>query len=99
MGTIAKICDEGAVVVFDDGKIGAYAKENLSQLTLAYVITIHKCQGSEAACVIMGATFADCFLMNRNLFYTGETMAKKEMVLIGEQKPSKNGRFMTNAFN
>lgn len=99
MGTVAKICDEGAVVVFDDGKIGAYAKENLSQLTLAYVITIHKCQGSEATCVIMGATFADCFLMNRNLFYTGETRAKKEMVLIGEQKPSKNGRFMTNAFN
>lgn len=99
MGTVAKICNEGIVVLFDDGKIGAYSNKHLSQLSLAYVMTIHKCQGSEAACVIMGATFANCFLMNRNLFYTGETRAKKEIVLVGEQKPSKNGNFMINAFS
>lgn len=99
-GTIIKIeKDKGLFVQFDDGKIGAYKKETARELTLSYVMTIHKCQGSESPCVLMGMTFQDAFLINRNLFYTGETRAKKKIILIGEQKKSKRGNYMQSAFD
>ena len=49
-------------------------------------MTIHKSQGSEYPCVIM------CFLedheamLQRNLIYTGITRAKKECIVIYQQK-------------
>ena len=104
-GTVVKILKNdlgekiGLVVLFDDGKKGAYRLETAKQLTLSYVMTIHKCQGSEAESVMLGMTFQDAFLINRNLFYTGETRAKKKITLIGEQKKAKYGNKMMSSFD
>ena len=99
-GTIAKIMyDEQEesyriVVVFDDGKCGGYTNLTIPNLTLAYVTTLHKCQGSEAACMMMAYTFGDYMLLNRSLFYTGETRAKKEFRFYGEEQ-WKYGKMMS----
>ncbi len=74
------------VVQFDDGCYGGYTKATASDLQLAYAITIHKCQGSEAACVMLAFAFSDYILLNRSLFYTGETRSKKVCYLYGEER-------------
>ena len=74
------------VVRFDDGCLGGYTKNTINNLTLAYAITIHKCQGSEAKCVMMAYTYADYMLFNRSLFYTAETRAKEVFCMYGEVK-------------
>lgn len=73
-------------VAFDDGKIGRYSEFTASDLVLAYATTIHKCQGSEAACMMMVYTYGDYMLLSRALFYTGETRAKKEFRFYGEEQ-------------
>ena len=73
-------------VLFDDGSIANYSKNSVDSLTLAYATTLHKCQGSEADCMMMAYTYGDYILLNRALFYTGETRAKKEFRFYGEEK-------------
>lgn len=73
-------------VEFDDGSKGGYTKNAIHELTLAYATTLHKCQGSEAALMMMVYTYADYMLLNRSLFYTGETRAKKEFRAYGEEQ-------------
>lgn len=91
-GTISKIVPDPenesykVVVMFDDGSIGGYTKNTIMNLSLSYVTTLHKCQGSEAPCMMMVYTFGDYMLLNRSLFYTGETRAKKEFRFYGEEK-------------
>lgn len=74
------------IVEFDDGSFGGYTRNTVVNLTLAYATTLHKCQGSEAACMMMAYTYGDYMLLNRSLFYTGETRAKKEFRFYGEEK-------------
>lgn len=91
-GTVQKILPDvendsyKMIVKFDDGSVGGYTKATAVNLTLAYATTLHKCQGSEAACMMMAYTFGDYILLNRALFYTGETRAKKEFRFYGEEK-------------
>lgn len=95
-GTVVKIKTDPLIpenyevfVKFDDDWFGRYTKENIAELTLAYAITLHKCQGSEAKCMMMGYVYGDYMLLNKSLFYTGETRAKQEFRFYGEEKPSK----------
>ena len=73
-------------VIYQDGKIIAYSKEEaVSNLVLAYAITIHKSQGSESNVIIMVTTSAHNKTMNqRNLIYTGITRAKKKVSICGD---------------
>lgn len=56
-----------------------------SMLRLAYAITVHKSQGSEFDTVIMPVVRSQGRMLQRNLFYTAVTRAKKKVWLIGEQ--------------
>lgn len=91
-GTVVKVLPDPEensyklVVLFDDGSIGGYTKSTAPNLVLAYATTLHKCQGSEAACMMMAYTYSDFVLLNRALFYTGETRAKKEFRFYGEEQ-------------
>ncbi len=103
-GTVVKILDDPEessfkrmVILFDDGSLGGYTKHSVDNLVLAYATTLHKCQGSEAACMMMAYTYGDYMLLNRSLFYTGETRAKKEFRFYGEEK-LQNGR-VSSAFD
>jgi exodeoxyribonuclease V alpha subunit len=63
-----------------------YDKEGVSELTLAYAITVHKSQGSEYPIIIMPLTTSHYIMLARNLIYTGITRAKQKVVLIGTKK-------------
>ncbi|MBX7232582.1 MAG: AAA family ATPase, partial [Bdellovibrionales bacterium] len=63
-----------------------YEREDLTEINLAYAITIHKSQGSEFAAVIIPVTTQHFKMMFRNLIYTGLTRAKKLCVFVGSRK-------------
>ncbi len=73
-------------VSFDDGKICKYERTNLSELTLAYAITVHKSQGSEFDCVVIALVPGAPIIVTRNLLYTAITRAKKAVVLVGNKQ-------------
>jgi exodeoxyribonuclease V alpha subunit len=63
-----------------------FEKEDLSDLNLAYAITIHKSQGSEFPVVIIPVLGQHFNMLFRNLIYTGLTRAKKLAVFVGSRK-------------
>lgn len=62
-----------------------FAVESLELLTLAYVSTVHKFQGSECPIVIMPLVKQHYMMLQRNLLYTGMTRAKKRLVLVADE--------------
>jgi exodeoxyribonuclease V alpha subunit len=63
-----------------------YTFNELSELTLAYAISVHKSQGSEYPVVVMPITTQHFLMLQQNLIYTGITRAKKMVVLVGTKK-------------
>ncbi len=55
-----------------------------NNIELAYAITVHKFQGSQADNVIFGIDFGAYALLSRELLYTGITRAKKACYLIAQ---------------
>jgi exodeoxyribonuclease V alpha subunit len=91
IGTITAInnTDMTMTVQFPLGsetKAVTFEKEALSEIELAYAITIHKSQGSEFAAVIMPITTQHFTMLFRNLIYTGLTRGKKLVVFVGSRK-------------
>ena len=68
-----------------DGKpdIIWYDVEEMSNITLAYSITIHKSQGSEYKAVIMPMMKSFYIMLKRNLLYTAVTRAKSKVIIVG----------------
>lgn len=76
----------GEVMVwFEDGREAVYPRGELSQLSLAYAITIHKSQGCEFDVVIIPVIAGARMIFTRNLIYTAVTRAKKMVVLVGSK--------------
>jgi exodeoxyribonuclease V alpha subunit len=69
-----------------DSKTVLFEKEDLSELSLAYSITIHKSQGSEFPVVIIPVMGQHFNMLFRNLIYTGLTRAKKLAIFVGSRK-------------
>lgn len=84
------------LVMFEDGRHCSYPRTEISQLSLAYAITIHKSQGSEFDVVILPAVAGPSMILTRNLIYTGVTRAKKMVVIVGEKKNLK--RMVSNSY-
>lgn len=72
-----------AIVIDFSGKRATYSKEQLTEIELAYAVTVHKSQGSEFDAVIMPVISVTDKLCYRNLLYTAVTRAKKLMILVG----------------
>ncbi len=70
-------------VLYDDDREVVYVFDQLTDLELAYAVTVHKSQGSEFDAVIIPVYHAAPMLMKRNLLYTAVTRAKKLVVLVG----------------
>ncbi|HIU78167.1 MAG TPA: ATP-dependent RecD-like DNA helicase [Candidatus Avilachnospira avicola] len=70
-------------VVFDDDRYTEYDKKHLSELELAYAVTVHKSQGSEYPAVIMPMYPGPHMLMNKNLLYTAVTRARRCVCMVG----------------
>jgi exodeoxyribonuclease V alpha subunit len=69
-----------------DGRVIKYEREEMSEITLAYAISVHKSQGSEYQAVVMPLMTQHFIMLQRNLFYTALTRAKKLCVIVGTYK-------------
>lgn len=56
---------------------------DLELLTLAYAITVHKAQGSEYDTILFPVSMEMYNMLNRNLFYTAISRARKQVALYG----------------
>ena len=88
IGTVASIDleEQEVVVQFADERAVSYDYADLSELSLAWAVTIHKSQGSEYPVVILPLFMQHYLLLSRNLLYTGLTRAKQLAILVGPPK-------------
>lgn len=87
VGIITDIDIRGGIVkVQYEDRLATYLSDNLSELELAYAVTVHKSQGSEFECVVIPLYDVPSKLKYRNLLYTAVTRAKKMLVLVGTEK-------------
>jgi len=87
MGIIENVIPGGGLKIrFEDRAVEIESgSPDLSDISLAYALTIHKVQGSEFPCVVVIIHKAHTFMHNRNLFYTAVTRARQSVVIIGDQ--------------
>jgi exodeoxyribonuclease V alpha subunit len=76
--------DRNALTVDFETESVEYDKSDLSDLQLAYAITIHKSQGSEYPVVIIPLLKQHFLLLQRNLLYTAITRAKSKVFIVGD---------------
>ncbi len=87
LGTIASIdLEEQEVVVQFSERQVSYDYADLSELALAWAVTVHKSQGSEYPVVIFPVFMQHYVLLSRNLIYTGLTRAKQLAIFVGPTK-------------
>lgn len=88
VGTVTSIDleEQEVIVQFADGRAVSYDYADLSELSLAWAVTIHKSQGSEYPVVILPLFMQHYTLLSRNLLYTGLTRAKQLAILVGAPK-------------
>jgi exodeoxyribonuclease V alpha subunit len=87
LGVIEKINRIEQVMVVDfEGRSVEYDFGDLDELSLAYVLSIHKSQGSEFPCVVIPLHTQHYLMLQRNLLYTAITRGKKLVVLVGTKK-------------
>ncbi len=87
-GTICSINrkDQEIVVELWDGRLVKYSSGDVSQLSLAYALTVHRSQGSEVPCVVLALHDSHFTLLDRQLIYTAVTRAKRLLVIVGSKR-------------
>ncbi|NBV40598.1 ATP-dependent RecD-like DNA helicase [bacterium] len=87
IGTITSIdtSEQILLIQFDDRSV-EYDFSDLSELVLAYAVTIHKSQGSEYDAIIVPIFTQHFTLLQRNLLYTAITRAKKVCFFVGQPR-------------
>src|SRR6266498_5036604 len=68
------------------GRSENYDWSDMDELTLAYVVSVHKAQGSEFPVVVMPFVTQHYTMLQRNLLYTAVTRARKLCVLAGSRR-------------
>lgn len=74
------------IVVNYDGNYVTYLPKDYNKIKLAYIISIHKSQGSEFPIVVMPISLEYNKMLYRKLIYTGITRAKKKLIILGENE-------------
>lgn len=72
-----------------DGIVVKYLPQDLVKIKHAFIISIHKAQGSEFKTVILPITMNYKRMLYRKLIYTAITRAKKELIIVGEAEAFK----------
>jgi exodeoxyribonuclease V alpha subunit len=70
----------------DDGRQLSLPRAALDTLTLAYAISIHKSQGSQAPAIVVALSSQHEIMLTRNLLYTAVTRSERVCVLVGEPR-------------
>lgn len=80
--------DDGTVTVefFGNDEYVEYDKTNIDELELAYATTVHKSQGSEYPAVVIVADKSQYIMLQKQLFYTAVTRAKKICIVVGTEE-------------
>ena len=87
IGTLKSISEiEHTLVVEFEGRCVDYDWIEADQLVLAYAISVHKSQGSEFPVVVLPVLTQHYLMLQRNLFYTALTRAKKLSCVVGTYK-------------
>ncbi|MFZ5563390.1 MAG: ATP-dependent RecD-like DNA helicase [Thermodesulfobacteriota bacterium] len=87
IGTVAAVDGRRRMIDVDyDGRLVEYDVVEADELVLAYAVTVHKSQGSEYPAVVIPVTTRHYTMLERNLFYTAVTRARKRVVLVGTKK-------------
>ncbi|MGD2245888.1 MAG: ATP-dependent RecD-like DNA helicase [Candidatus Aminicenantes bacterium] len=74
------------LVVNFDGRDIVYEREELNEIVLAYAVSVHKSQGSEYKAVVMPLMTQHFIMLQRNLFYTALTRARRLSCIVGSYK-------------
>jgi len=69
-----------------DVRTATFEWSEVDQLALAYVVSVHKAQGSKFPVVVMPIVTQHYTMLQRNLLYTSITRARKLCVLAGSRK-------------
>ena len=77
--------EEEMMIRFDTKEV-CYPFADLDELALAYAVSVHKYQGSEAPCIVLPIHTTHFKLLYRNLLYTAVTRGKKLVVIVGSKK-------------
>jgi exodeoxyribonuclease V alpha subunit len=87
MGIIRSTGIDGSLSIEFDGKVVRIepGSPHRNDIQLAYVISIHKAQGSEFPCSIVVTHKSHSFQHHRNLLYTGVTRASKTAIIVGDR--------------
>jgi len=95
-GIVADFSQEKKAMIVDfDHNFLEYSMDELEELTLSYAVSVHKAQGSEYDMLVLVLLPAHSILLNRELFYTAVTRAKKKIFLISD--PETVNRAIYNA--
>jgi exodeoxyribonuclease V alpha subunit len=76
--------EEDCVGIKYNDMIINYDFDSLKDTSLAYALSVHKAQGSEAKAVVFVVSSEAKFMLNRELIYTAITRAKEKLYIIGE---------------
>jgi exodeoxyribonuclease V alpha subunit len=77
---------EQSLAVIFEGRAVEYDFGDLDELALAYVLSVHKSQGSEYPCVVIPLHTQHFMMLQRNLLYTAVTRGKRLVVLVGSKR-------------
>lgn len=66
-------------------------KVHIKNTLLAYAISIHSCQGSQAKAVIVAIDRSHVRMLSRNLCYTAVSRAQERLILIGDEAAIQEG--------
>jgi len=77
---------EQTLTVDFEGRFATFEWSEADQLALAYVVSVHKAQGSEFPVVVMPVVTQHYMMLQRNLLYTSITRARKLCVLTGSRR-------------
>ena len=87
IGKIISISQEEELLTVEfDERRAEYDFSMLSELELAYAMTVHKSQGSEYRAVVLAAWSGSKYLLTRSVLYTALTRAKDLLIIVGNEE-------------
>ncbi len=96
----ANVSESGKIeiIVNYDGNKVRYFPKDFNKIKHAYIISIHKSQGSEFPIVIMPLSLEYSKMLYRKLIYTAITRAKSKLIILGETDAFKYSINNTNEY-
>jgi len=86
IGQVEAVTDDGRSLAVRFDSLVEVPASDWDHLALAYAITVHKSQGSEYDWVVVPLSTQHAILLERPLFYTAVTRARKGVILVGSRR-------------